>query len=380
MLRAGRIARALRRTARRLAPLRDRRLLAAIALAVLLFPSLARAIPPADRLHALQRGVAITGWFRFPASTDPAALRAYLPDPAIANLRRAGFTFVRLPVQPEFLLGAPGRLPLLMSALRRLQRAGLAVVIDAHPAAWHLETNPSDRTALLAFWRLLAPALRPLDPRLTFPELLNEPVFPNAPGQWQALQAHLLSVVRTALPRNTIVLTGNDWGSIAGLLALHPVADSDVVYSVHFYDPVEFTSLAAYRPGLDRAALARLPFPGDVPGCAGIAAGTESETAGVIRFYCALHWNAARVAAEIGKAADWGRRNHAAVLLGEFGASAALTPAARDAWLRAVREACAANGIGWALWGYDDVMGFNLPRPAGAHPRLDPGVLASLFQ
>ena len=351
-----------------------------IVLTILNFASLARATPPPDHLRALQRGVAITGWFRFPASADPAALRAYLPDPAIADLRRAGFTFVRLPVQPEFLLGAPDLLPLVIAAIRRLQRAGLAVVVDAHPAAWHLETSDPDRTALLAFWRLLAPALSPLEPRLTFPELLNEPVFPNAPDQWQALQASLLRVVRRALPQDTIVLTGNDWGSIAGLTALHPATDDNVVYSVHFYQPQELTSLAAYRPGLDRTALARLPFPGDAPDCADAAAGTDADTAGVIRVYCALHRNAARVAAEIGKAAEWGRRNHAAILVGEFGASASLAPAARDAWLRAVRDACEANGIGWALWGYDDVMGFNLPRPAGAHPRLEPGVLRALFQ
>jgi len=348
--------------------------------AILVFCSFARAAPPPDHLRALQRGVAITGWFRFPASADAAALRAYLPDPAIADLRRAGFTFVRLPVQPEFLLGSPDRLPLLIATIRRLQHAGLAVVVDAHPAAWHLETSAPDRAALLAFWRTLAPALHPMDPKLTFPELLNEPVFRNAPEQWQALQASVLRIVRPALPQDTVILTGNDWGSIAGLTALHPAADANVVYSFHYYQPPELTSLAAYRPGLDRVALARLPFPGDGRDCVDAAAGTDPETAGVVSFYCALHWNAARITAEIGKAAAWGSRNHAAVLLGEFGASAELAPAARSAWLHAVRAACEAAGIGWALWGYDDVMGFNLPRPAGARPRLAPDVLASLFR
>ena len=82
---------------------------------------------------------------------------------------------------------------LLIEAITRLQRAGLGVVVDAHPAAWHLETSAADRAALLGFWRVLAPALRGLDPRLTFPELLNEPVFPGAPEAWQALQEQLLA-------------------------------------------------------------------------------------------------------------------------------------------------------------------------------------------
>jgi endoglucanase len=347
-------------------------------LLLLLFAAAARAEPPPERLQILQRGISITGWFRFPASADPASLRSYLSDPAIADLRRAGFSFVRLPVQPEFLRNAPERQTLLIDSIRRLQRGGLAVLIDAHPAAWRLETSETDRAALLDFWRALAPALRALDPRLTFPELLNEPVFPGAPERWQALQEQLLHLVRIALPQDTVVLTGNDWGSIAGLAALRPVTDGNVVYSFHFYEPAELTALAAYHPGLDRAALARLPFPADPAGCEALAARTDADTARLIRFYCALHWDPARVAGRIAVAADWGRRNHAAMLLGEFGASASLAPVARLAWLRAVRQACETNGIGWALWGYDDMMGFAVPRPPGQLPALDPGVLQAL--
>ena len=40
-----------------------------------------------------------------------------------------------------------------------------------------------------------------------------------------------------------------------------PDPDPNVVYSFHLYEPAELTALAAYRPGLDSAALARLPFP-----------------------------------------------------------------------------------------------------------------------
>ena len=338
----------------------------------------AHAIPPSDHLSVLRRGVAITGWYRFPVSAEPEALRGYLTDSDMMALRHAGFTFVRLAVQPEFLAGSPERRALLVDAVQRLQRAGLAVVIDAHPAGWHLETSAADRAALFGFWRGLAPALRGLSPRLTFPELLNEPVFPDAPGQWAALQDTLLHIVRTALPDATIVLTGNDWGSIRGLTALRPAADSNVVYSFHFYAPQELTALAAYRPGLDRTVLARLPFPNDAPGCAEVATGADAATAGVVRFYCEQSWNDGRIAAEIGNAVAWGRRSHVALLLSEFGASAMLAPAAREGWLRAVRTACEAAGIGWALWGYDDVMGFNLPRPVGAHPELDTNVLRAL--
>jgi endoglucanase len=339
----------------------------------------AAAMPPQDRLGVLGRGVNLTNWFRFPARTDAASMRTYLSDSAIEALRGAGFTFVRLAVQPEYLQSDPSRRGLLVGQIARLERHHLGVVVALHPATWHLESSATDRAALLAVWRALAPALGALDPRLTFPEPLNEPVFAGDPDGWERLQTRLLAVIRAALPASTVVLTGNDWGSIIGLMTVHPVTDANVIYSFHFYDPAELTSLAAWRPGLDSAALARLPFPvSDPTGCEVELGRTDSATRDVARFYCTLRWTPASIDKRIDEAAQWAGRAHVALLAGEFGATARLNRPSRLAWLRAVRLACERHGIGWALWGYDDAMGLGVPHPPGPLPVLDEGVLDAL--
>jgi endoglucanase len=66
------------------------------------------------------------------------------------------------------------------------------------------------------------------------------------------------------------------------------------------------------------------------------------------------------------------------LLAGEFGSSAELNQTARVAWLHTVRDAFQSRGIGWALWGYDDVMGLAVTRPPGPRPRLSPVVLTAL--
>jgi len=350
---------------------------AGVLLFALLGPWLpAQAAPPAQRVAALRHGINITNWLRFSARGDGAAIGAYLSDAALADLRHAGFTFARLPFEPSLAATPPGRSALLAQA-RRLQQAGLAVVLVPSSAAWRLEEREGDRAALLATWRRLAPALRALDPDRTFPEVVNEPVFPGAAPAWGALQRDALAVVRAALPASTVILSGADWSSVDGLDALTPVADGDVVYTFHFYDPSELTSLAAYRPGLDRAALARLPFPAAAD-CARVAASPDPATQDLITFVCAQHWDEAAITARIGRAAAWAARNNAALLAGEFGASSRLNAPARLAWIAAVREACERAGIGWALWGYDDVMGFDLPRPPPSRPALDPALLTAL--
>lgn len=345
---------------------------------LLLLASPVAARPPAEQLALLQRGVSITGWFRYPGSRAPEALAGWMSDAAMADLRAAGFTFVRLAVDPV-VVAEPAARAVAVAAVCRLQRQGLAVVLDAHPVSWHLEDRPDDRLRLIGFWRDMAPALRQCDPRRVFPELLNEPVFTGAPGAWAGLQQGLLRVVRAALPDSTIVLTGHDWGSIAGLQALAPEADPNVVYSVHFYDPSDLTSLAAWRPGPDRAALARLPFPvDDAALCQAAAdAAADAATAGFMRYYCASGWNAAAIGLRVEAAASWARQHDAAVLVGEFGASNALNEAARLAWLRTARAAFEAAGFGWSLWGYDDSMGFDVGRPP-RRPVLDRNIMAAL--
>ncbi len=327
----------------------------------------------------LSRGINITGWFRFPASRQPAALAAYISDQALADLRSAGFDFVRLAVDPD-VVASPAERGVLIKAIRRIQRQGLTVVVSPHPQGWHLETEPTDRQRLETFWLNLAPALQPLDPARTVPEVLNEPVFPDDPAAWAALQHQILVDIRRLLPQRTIVLTGQDWGSIKGLLALQPEADPTVLYSFHFYDPAELTSLAAYRPGLDRAALAQLPFPvDDRPACEATADTTaDAATGDLMRYYCALGWTVPVLAASIDQAFNWAQQHQVHLLAGEFGATVALNPPARLAWLQGVRERLQARGIGWALWGYDDIMGLAVVRPPPARPVLPHDVLTAL--
>lgn len=334
-----------------------------------------RAQPPAERVDTLRRGINLTGWFRYPASRDPAALATWITDAALGDLARAGFGFVRLPVEPD-MVADPAIRAVLLRAIRRIQGHGMAVVVEPHPANWRLEKSAADRAALLAFWTRLAPDLRALDPGRLFPEILNEPVFADDPAAWHRLQEQAYGIVRAILPDATAILTGHDWGSVRGLLALTPRPERNVVYSVHYYDPAEMTALASYRRGLDRAALSRLPFPWEETRCA--ATNTDAETAGLIRYLCAMRWDAARVRAGLALARDWGRRHGVHVVVGEFGADIAWNRPSRLAWLSAVRTAAEESGMGWALWGYDDIMGFAVRRPLPARPVLDPGVLTAL--
>ena len=347
----------------------------------------ARAEAPPERLAMLARGVNITNWFRFPADGSLRALQGYMDDAAVAKLKRAGFTYVRLPIGPEAVMRGDGieggKLEAIIAATKRFQRAGLAVMVEMHPqnlGNWVLQDSAPARQRVLGFWRDLAPALAQLPPELTFPEPLNEPTLPDA-AQWDGLQAQVLQIIRAAMPRHTVVLTGTNWGSIDGLLQVTPVADPNVVYTFHTYEPQLFATLVAWEPGVDQAALGRLPFPvANRQTCEATVAGIQHQrTRDIANYWCSEPHDAATIATNIGRAADWSKRHRVSVAMTEFGADRRLNPAARLAYLEAVRRAAEQHRIPWALWGLDDSNGFGIePGRFTAGTELQPGILRAL--
>lgn len=349
--------------------------LAAAMSCVLLASGLARAEPPPARVAVLARGVNVANWIGFPARETASAIRAYIGDPAIVDLRHAGFTFVRLRVAPAFLIGATEPMPLLLEAIRRLEGAGLGVVIALGSPGAVSGVRDGDRAALVAAWRLLAPALAGFDMRLTFPEVPSPSEFETDAGAEPGGRPEALDVIRAALPRATVVVSAASGGDLDGLLRLQPLSDRNVVYSFHFFEPVTLAAPERLGGDLDRHAMAEMPFPATSSCVPEDAAG---PTRAVIALYCAEHWDAAKVAGRVAQAAEWGRSHDAVVIAAAFGASGALNPQARLAWLAAVRASCEDAGIGWAIWAYDDAYGLSFRHPPGARPPLNLGVLEAL--
>ena len=147
------------------------------------------------------------------------------------------------------------------------------------------------------------------------------------------------------------------------------------MYSFHFYDPVELTSLAAYRQGLDRAAMARLPFPVDNQADCAITADTArgAVTGDLMRYYCRFGWTDEKVNREIDTAAIWASQHHVRLIAGEFGASADLNPAARLAWLRTEERGPGITRHPLGTLGLRRRHGFRRGATAGTAPAAEPG-------
>jgi endoglucanase len=351
-----------------------RRRIARTALAAALVSPLApaAAAPSLQRLAALARGLNVAHWFRFPPSWAEADVIGYLRDSDLRAIRTAGFTFLRVPLDPAMVAlpdgrWHPSRLRQVETVAARILAAGLAVVFEPHPVSSTIfDADLAARERVFIFWRELAPVLARLPPEKVFPELLSEPIFRGREGEWHAMQQALLAEVRARAPQHTIVVTGAEWSSIGGLLRLPKLADPNLVYTFHFYFPMQFTHQATTYVGPAFAGLRGLPWPAaPAEACLGaLPAQADANATALAQWYCRQGYDAARLVTEIGRARAWAEARGVALLAGEFGAGCNPPDrATKVRFMRDVRRAMEANRVGWALWALDNCQGL------GADPK-----------
>jgi len=325
---------------------------------------------PATRIERLSKAVNITRWFWFPEGSGPDYFENYMTDADLTLIRDMGVLSVRLVISPTYFYQVdtpatlnPAMIGFLDKAVDRILAQDLAVVIDMHDQdkdAW--ERNPQYVDGFMVFWQTLARRYaernRQDTDRLYF-EIVNEPVFQGSEAKWAEIQTRWVAAMRTVVPQHTLIVTGPNWGGIAGLTKLVPLADKNVVYSFHFYDPMQFTHQGATWAGPGLENLKDLPYPASPERCKPLLDATkDSSLRTTLRNYCYTYINASRLKTAIADAATWAKTNQAHLWLGEFGVYCPAAPAQdRAQWIEDVRTAAESFKIGWSLWGYDECFG-----------------------
>lgn len=341
---------------------------------------------PASRLARLATGANLCRWFRFPRAATPEHFANYIGDAEAALIAGMGLKHVRLCVAPKLIMeparGAvvEERARQLEASLRRLQRAGLAVMIDLHNEERADELDPTWQAAFVRFWGDLARRLTAFDPELTLLEIINEPVFARRESEWDALNARLAEAIRRAAPAHTIVTSGPNWGGIDGLKKLALLPDRNVVYSFHCYDPFAFTHQGATWSSDNVKPLRQVPYPSSPEAVAPLLPALEGQPAsrGMLEYYGRERWDRTRLAARFREGVSWGERHGVPLYCGEFGVFPKYAlPEHRANWFRDFGAVLAEQRIGWAVWGWDEGFGLNR-RHEGGKPVVDRVVAEAL--
>jgi hypothetical protein len=322
---------------------------------------------PASRLAHIRHGINLSGWFAQVYDSKGYTkehLQTWTTAEDIALIKSMGFDHVRLSVNPQPFMDAGRRgeyFGYLDTAMKMILDAGLAVELDMHPE--------SDFKARLAkeddfverftdFWRTVAQRYSSWDQERIFFEILNEPEMRD-PYRWYGVEAKIVVAIRQAAPGNTIIAAGARWDDDDDMVFMEPLRDPNVIYVFHFYEPHIFTHQGATWGSYYWHWLKGLHYPSSPENAAQVAAAVPEaqERMQVIR-YGLDHWDAARVEAEIGQAADWAKQRNVPVICNEFGVHRPYAdPADRARWITDVRTALERRGIGWTMWDYSGNFG-----------------------
>ena len=321
------------------------------------------ASPASRRAQLLHRGVNASMWFAQARDYSPARLRSYTTADDISRMHSMGFDHVRLSIDGDELLrnAPPNELNAafvaeLDTAVNTMLKDGLRVIVDVHPSdefKHQLRTDDAAVTRFCALWSALAAHYAQTDPDRVFFEVLNEPEFDN-PQRWAAVQARAIAAIREAAPNHTLIATAERYSGLTDLLTLEPVADPNVIYTFHDYEPFPFTHQGATWTMEQVRPLRRVPYPSSPEDIAPVVS-QEQQLIDQhwINTYGLDRWDAARIRSELSFAGKWAALHHVPVYCGEFGVYLPFAdPAMRAAWLHDTRTALEEQGIGWAVWDY----------------------------
>jgi len=342
------------------------------------------------RARHLQHGINASEWFaQSPNDYSAARTNRYTDAADIALIAKLGFDNVRLSVDATPLEQWPrGNDGLNAEFMGRLDRAvdtmladGLAVQIDLHPEEGYkarIKSGDDGVDRMVMLWRQLAAHYATRDPERVFFEIMNEPAVSD-PYRWAGIEARVVAAIREAAPRNTIIATGPNYSGIADLLTQHPLADGNVIYNFHFYDPIEFTHQGAGWGAAWWTYTHDIAYPADESSMAESLKGVpEPANRFALERYFLDHWDVHRVRLTIDEAAAWAKANDVPLICNEFGVYREhADPQSRFNWIRDVRTAFEADGIGWTMWDYRGGFGV-VWKEDGQPAKVDEKVVEAL--
>jgi endoglucanase len=301
-----------------------------------------------------QRGLNVVDWFNEPSAGQIQIDRYSLED--LQTMRDMGCQAIRMAIDLLHLAGPAPEYELdtlffefLDMAVDRAEAAGLFIVLldgSWDPVA---ATDPSIEPVLLSTWTQLASHLKNRSNHVMY-EVLNEP-HGISDSQWNTIQGHAIQAIRTEDQTHTIVVTPVNYSAYASLSAMSDYADTNLLYTFHFYSPLLFTHQGTSWGDPVPIDLVGVPFPYDassMPALPASLAGTWWED--MYNDY-PTQGNETWVKSQLDIAVQFQTDRNVRLWCGEFGAYNAASPSEdRATWSGIVRSYLEEKGIAWTYF------------------------------
>ena len=200
------------------------------------------------------------------------------------------------------------------------------VIVTMHHYNELYKDPAGHKERFLAIWKQVAEHYKDWPIVLIF-EPLNEPHDNMTAGEWNKLLKEVHAVIRRSNPNRTIVFGPANYNDIKQLNTLElPKNDPNIIVSLHYYLPYEFTHQGAHWVPDSNAWLGTK------------WTGTDSEKQAI--------------ASDFNIAAAWAKKNNRPIFVCEFGATSKTDMDSRVRWTKFVADTAIEHGVSFTYWDF----------------------------
>lgn len=256
-----------------------------------------------------------------------------------------GFQHVRLPIRWEpserSLASAPYTIT--ETFLERIKEVvdealanDLMIMINMHHHELLFDQPELQKERFLSQWSQIATYFKDYPDDLLF-EVLNEPHGNISPQLWNVYFADALEVIRESNPNRIVLMGTAEYGGLSGVPYLELPNDENIIVSVHYYNPFNFTHQGAEWVGSDADAWLGTKWND-----------TEAERETIIKEFEPL--------------IALSEEENIPIHIGEFGAYSKADLESRTGWTNFLARWFEEQGFSWAYWEFS--AGFGIYNPA----------------
>jgi endoglucanase len=288
------------------------------------------AVDPYDQIKRLGRGVNVLGydplWDNFERGRFKEQHFKLIHDGGFQTVRINLHALQRMKAANDYRLG-DAWLNTLDWAVKTALANNLMVILDLHNYTDISQDPLGFKPRFLAYWKQISARFQDASNTVLF-EILNEPNGQLTPRLWNEFLGEGLAIIRATNPTRTVIIGPPYWNGIDHLddLAL-PEEDRNIIVTVHYYEPMEFTHQGAQ-------------WSKETAHLSGVTWGSAEEKK--------------RVENDFARVQKWSLEHRRPILLGEFGAYEKGPMKSRARYTAFVARTAESLGWAWTYWQFDD--------------------------
>jgi endoglucanase len=325
-------------------------------------PLIAKSNPtiPAARLTAFKRARSLDNGVSFSwleqTWNKGALAENRLNDTDLVLLKKLGFKSIRLPVAFEYYENEHIADEQIFSHIDNIVKQcglyGFKLIIDYHNGNFNENNFLEETKSITTLWLKLVKRYKNVSDDDLFFEIYNEPPHMD-PQIWKDAAFNIVTAIRKIDVNRTLIVGASNYNSIYELSRSVRLADENIIYTFHFYEPFLFTHQGAEWAG-DQESTVGVPFPYNAekfPIINPKAKNTDGE-----KNYneYPIDGNEQSVKDKLQIVKNWGDKYDVPLLCGEYGVyNKYADQDSRCRYINTVRQTLKALNIPGLLWDYN---------------------------